>query len=124
MSVNKLTLNFSKSNILLINHSSFNTRKVNSSYHTKWSTFFKIRGDVKYSSVMFDKNLFFDCHINKLGKNHQRAVGILAKAKPLLNTKALLLLYYDIFHSHIQYSITLWNSTYKTYLNKLSIFES
>ena len=65
---------------------------------------------------MLDKNFSFDCHINKLVKKLLRAVG---KAKPILDTRALLHLYYAIFHFHIQCCITSRSSTYETYLNKL-----
>ena len=73
---------------------------------------------------MFDKNLSFHWHINKLVKKLSRAIEILAKAKPFLNAKALLHLYYATFYSHMQYSITSWSSTYKTYLNKLSTLQN
>ena len=68
--VNKLTLNFLKSTTLLINPSGFNTRKVYSSYDTNWSTSFNlpILENARYLNLMFDKNLFFDIHINKLIK--------------------------------------------------------
>ena len=72
MNVNKLTLNFSKSNILLIILTGFDTEKVCLFYDTNWSTSFKllIVENTKYLVVMFDKNLSFDCHINKLLKNY------------------------------------------------------
>ena len=73
-------------------------------------------------SVTFDKYLSFDCHINNLiKKGHcDQLIRILAKVKPFLNTKALLNLYYAIFHSHLQYGLITWSSTFKTYLKKFS----
>ena len=60
----------------------------------------------------------------RTSKKPSRAVEILAKSKPFLNIKAFLHLDYAIFHSHIQYGITSWSSTYKTYLNKLSTLQN
>ena len=53
-----------------------------------------------------------------------QSVGILAKVKPFLNTKALLNLYYAIFHSHLQYGLITWSSTFKTYFEKLSTLQN
>ena len=44
--------------------------------------------------------------------------------KPYLNTKALLGLYYIIFHSHLLYGLITWSSTFKTYLKKLSTLQN
>ena len=70
MDVNNLILNFSKSKILLINSTGFNTEKVYLSFDTNWSTSFKtsIVENAKYLGVKLDKNLSFDCHINKVVK--------------------------------------------------------
>ena len=53
-----------------------------------------------------------------------QAVGILAKIKPFLNRKALLSLYYAIFHSNLHYGLITWGSTYKSYLKKLSVLQN
>ena len=57
-------------------------------------------------------------------KRLSRSVGILAKVKPFLNTKALLNLYYAIFHLHLQYGLITWSSTFKSYLKKLSTLQN
>ena len=40
------------------------------------------------------------------------------------NTKALLNLYYAVFHSHLQYGLITWSSTFKSYLKKLSTLQN
>ena len=70
----------------------------------------------KYLGVTFDNSLSFVLHINNSAKKLSRSIGILAKLKSYLNTKALLSLFYAIFHSHLQYGVITWSSTYKTYL--------
>ena len=79
---------------------------------------FLITKCAEYLGVTFDISLSFKLHIDKLTKKLSRSVGILAKLKPYLNSKALLSLYYAIFHSHLQYGLITWSSTFKTYLKK------
>lgn len=126
MNANKLTLNVSKSNILLINPKGNNGFNCNSSI-TMTSTIqteLSIVDKAKYLGVMFDDKLSFKSHISNLEKKLSRSVGILAKVKPFLNTKALLQLYYAIFHSHLNYGIIAWSSTYKSYFNKLGTLQN
>ena len=53
-----------------------------------------------------------------------RSIGILSKLKPYLSAKNFLSLYYTIFHSHLQYGLITWSSTFKTYLKKLSTLQN
>ena len=85
---------------------------------------FLITKCAKYLGVTFDNSLSFKLHIDKLTKKLSRSVGILAKLKPYLNSKALLSLYYTIFHSHLQCGLITWSSTFKTYLKKVSIIQN
>ena len=80
--------------------------------------------NAKYLGVTFDEPLSFDCHIKNLIKRLSRSVGILAKVKPFLNTKASLNLYYAIFHWHLQHGLLTWSSTFKSYLKKLSTLQN
>ena len=79
MIANKLTLNMSKSNVIIIN----------SNKNGKWSKNcynevlpIMIVKNAKYLCVTFDESLSFDCHIKNLIKRLSRSVGILAKVKP------------------------------------------
>ena len=113
MIANKLTLNMSKSNVIIIN-SNKNGKSSKNSY--KEVLLIMIVKIATYLGVAFDESLSSDCHIKNLIKRLSQSLGILAKVKPFLNTKALLNLYYAIFHSHLQYGlITCWSSTFKTY---------
>ena len=112
MIANKLTLNTSKSNVIIIN-SNKNGKSSKNCYNDVLPI--TIVKNAKYLGVTFDESLSFDCHIKNLIKKLSRSVGILAKVKPFLNTKALLNLYYAIFHSHQQYGLITWSSTFKSY---------
>ena len=116
MIANKLTLNMSKSNVIIIN-SNINGKSSKNCYNDVLPI--TIVKNAKYLGVTFDKSLSFDCPIKKLVTRLSRTVGILAKVKPFLNTKALLNLYYAIFHWHLQYGLITWSSTFKSYLKKV-----
>ena len=126
MIANKLTLSMSKSNVVLINAKNnkmcnlFTSEPLNNAVLPE----FLITKCAKYLGVTFDNSLSFKLHIDKLTKKLSRSVGILAKLKPYLNSKALLSLYYAIFHSHLQYGLITWSSTFKTYLKKVSILQN
>ena len=66
----------------------------------------------------------YNCHIKDLTKRLSRSARILAKVEPFLNTKALVNLYYVIFHSHLQYGLITCSSTFKSYLKKLSTLQN
>ena len=53
---------------------------------------------------------------NKLSKN----LGLLHKAKPFLNAKALTTLYFSFFHSYLTYGNIAWGSTNLTKLKKIA----
>ena len=54
------------------------------------------------------------------GKFSSRNVGILFKAKSLLNKKSLLSLYYSYIHSYIKCSSLSWGRTCRTNLKKIN----
>ena len=115
MIANKLTLNMSKSNVILINAKNNKMCSLLTSEPLDNAVLpeFLITKCAKYLGVTLDNSLSFKLHIDKLTKKLSLSVGILAKLKPYLNSKALLSLYYAIFHSHLQYGLITWSSTSK-----------
>ena len=119
MIANKLTLNLSKSNLILIQPKSRGHRTNSSLILSPFVSNLPSVSMSKYLGLIFDNSLSFEPHINNLARKLSKAVGILSKVKVYLNTSALCSLYYALFHCHIQYGIITWSSTYKTYLKKL-----
>ena len=74
---------------------------------------------IKFLGVLLDQHLTWKEHIklteNKIAKN----IGILYKARPYLDKRALLCLYYSYIHSYLNYIHTAWCNTNRTYLKKL-----
>ena len=74
---------------------------------------------IKFLGVLLDQHLMWKEHIklteNKIAQN----IGILYKAKPYLDKRSLLCLYYSYIHSYLNYANAVWCSTNRTYLKKL-----
>ena len=74
---------------------------------------------IKFLGVLLNQHLTWKKHIklteNKIAKN----MGTLYKARPYLDKRALLCLYYSYIHSYLNYANTAWCSTNRTYLKKL-----
>ena len=74
---------------------------------------------IKFLGVLLDQHLTWKEHIklteNKIAKN----IGILYKARPYLDKRALLCLYYSYIHSYLNYTNITWCSTNRIYLKKL-----
>ena len=116
MIANKLTLNMSKFNVIIIN-SNKNGKSSKNCYNDVLPI--TIVKNAKYLGVTFAESLSFDCHIKNSIKRLSRLVGILSKVKPFLNSKALLNLYHAFFHSHLQYGSITWSSTFKSSSRKM-----
>ena len=74
---------------------------------------------IKFLGVLLDENLTWKPHIeiikNKISKN----IGIMYKARCVLNTNCLKQLYFSFIHSYINYANVAWGSTHKSKLMAL-----
>ena len=78
----------------------------------------------KYSGIIYDNRLNFHEHIKTLKAKIARSVGILNELKFVLPSLALLKLYDSLIHSHFNYGLVVWGSTYPTHLNKLKLLHN
>ena len=119
VNANKLTINRSKSNYLIISPkcSSNQSNEVSLSYN---NVAIKQFDSVKYLGIHIDNHLTFEPHISLLSTKLSRSVGVLTRLKNILPSKALLQLYYAIVHPHLLYGLILWGSTNKSYIDKIS----
>ena len=67
---------------------------------------------IKFLGVLLDENLSWKTHIKYIENKISKNIGILFKARPFLNKKSLLSLYYLYIHSYINYGSVSWGSTY------------
>ena len=82
---------------------------------------YKIQNEelMKFLGVLLDQYLTWKEHIKFTEKEIAKSIGILYKARPYLDKRALLCLYYSYIHSYLHYASTASRSTNRTYLKKL-----
>ena len=75
---------------------------------------------IKFLGVLLDENLSWKTHIKYIENKISKNIGILFKARPFLNKKSLLSLYYSYIHSYVNYGSVSWGSTCRTNLKKIN----
>ena len=70
------------------------------------------------------ENLNFDIHLKFVERKIVYAVGILNKLKCYFPKKILFKLYHALIYPHLLYAISIWGSTYKSHLHKISILQN
>ena len=75
---------------------------------------------IKFLGVLLDENLSWKTHIKYIENKISKNIGILFKARPFLNKKSLLSLYYSYIHSYINYGSVSWGSTCRTNFKKIN----
>ena len=75
---------------------------------------------IKFLGVLLDENLSWKTHTKYIENKISKDIGILFKARPFLNKKSLLSLYYSYIHSYINYGSVSWGSTCRANLKKIN----
>ena len=109
--VNKLSVNFKKTNYMLISSSK---KKIHLNIHN-----IDRKSYIKYLGIYLDEHLQWEPQIqhvnNKLAKN----VGIINKLRNYLDFHMLKQLYYTLIYPYLNYGLASWGTAYKTRLNKI-----
>ena len=74
---------------------------------------------IKFLGVILDENLSWREHIRILENKISKNLGLLYKARTLLNENCLKSLYFSYIHSYLNYANIAWASTNKTCLKSL-----
>ena len=78
---------------------------------------------VKYLGVLIDSQLTFKNHIDELTKKISRAIGVLYKLRPYVNTKILTNVYYAIIYPFLLYGITIWGNASLNLITPIHILQ-
>ena len=70
-----------------------------------------------------DENLSWKFHINELPKKLSRTVGIFYKIRHFVPSDTLQIFYYSLFYSFLSYGISVWDFTFRSYFEKLSLVQ-
>ena len=120
MKANRLSISTSKTNFILFHSPKSKPRKTLN---------VKIDGNainevqsVKYLGVD-DSNLTWKPRISQLSLKLSKAVGVLSKIRYFVNSDVLVMLYYALIFSFLNYGIETWGLTYPSYLKPISIIQ-
>ena len=109
MRENKLSINFSKTEYMLISKkkekSEFNI-SINNNDITE-------KDHIRYLVVLLDNNLTWHYHIEKVRSKVVKGIWAIARLRNLVSTKVLLNVYYSLIFTHLNYSILAWGSAAK-----------
>ena len=75
---------------------------------------------IKFLGVLLDENLSWKTHIKYIENKISKNIGILFRARPFLNKKSLLSLYYSYIHSYMNHGKVSWWSTCRTNLKRIN----
>ena len=121
---NKLSLNIDKTKFTFFHKSSQNdnipivlpTLTIN-------DTIIKRDNTTKFLGILIDENLTWKPHIQYIENKISKNIGLLYKAKFLLNQKSLKSIYFSFIHSYLNYANVAWGNTHQTKLKKLVRFQ-
>ena len=122
LNANKISLNASKTEYIIFK----NPRK-----STDYDFRLFINGkrlhpstSIKYLGILLDSDLSWKSQINNVAAKLKRANGALAKIRHFVPTPVLRLVYYAIFHSHLQYCCQVWGQPNSVLLNRIGTLQN
>ena len=121
LQVNKLKLNVKKTHFMIF---SSGRRKID--YCQKLyicNDEIEVVKHTKFLGVIIDQNLKWENHISHIKKKVAKGLGIISKARKVLNLKALRALYYSFIYPYLDYCIEVWGSASKTRIDSLFLMQ-
>ena len=119
---NKLLINFSKTNFMIVKSPRKRDMAVNIKIESedRSSYLLKRKDRVKYLGVLLDDTVSFKHHISGyVASRISRSNGIIAKLRHFLTLSQMRQLYYSIIYPYISYAILAWGSAYKSHIKKI-----
>ena len=113
LSRNKLSLNFSKTNYMIINQQPLKTCQCNFKIALNGITINRAY-TVKYLGLFIDDNLKWKSQINCLSTQLAKCTALFYRLRNFVSRETLCMLYYSLVYSRIQYGITAWATANKT----------
>ena len=75
----------------------------------------------KYLGLYLDEKLSSSTHIQHLSLQLAKIPGLLYRLRSYVTNDTLLMLYFSLVYSRIQYGITLWGTSAKSYMRKINV---
>ena len=115
---NRLTLNATKSHYQI-----FSRNKVNDIHIMLQNTPVERRACVRYLGMYIDENIKWHSHIAHVVLIISRNLGIMGRAKYLLSSRELLLLYNTLVLPHLSYCAVIWGKNYDTNIKRITMLQ-
>ena len=78
---------------------------------------------VKFLGILLDSNLSWKFHFTELSKKLARTAGLFYKIRHYAAKDTLMLLYHELFALFLAYGISVWGSTFKTFIDPICILQ-
>ena len=119
--VNRLSINFSKTNFMIIKSQKKKDDQVNISVESADGTINALqrKQKIKYLGVLLDETISFNHHISYICTRIARNNGIISKLRHYLTLLQMKQIYYSLIYPYISYAILAWGSAYKTHIDKI-----
>ena len=118
-SVNKLSLNLSKTNYILFRNCSADT-DINICINT--INVARVQSS-KFLGIIIDENLNWKPHIQLVKSTLSKTLSIIYKASKLINYEGMLTLYCSLFLPYLTYCCAIWGNTYATNVNCIYVIQ-
>jgi len=79
--------------------------------------------ETKFLGVVLDNQMTFQSHINQVANKLSKGIGILCRARRLLCSNTLILLYNALIQPYLAYCIIIWGHTYKTHISRIHLLQ-
>ena len=117
---NKLSVNASKTNCMVLGTPHMTSVKVQNDLHIKLDgTLLERVKHTKFLGILIDECLTWKVHIDCISKTLSRNIGVMNKLKHFVPDRILHTLYCTLILPYLNYGILIWGNTCKTYLDKL-----
>ena len=116
---NKLSLNYSKSNYMIVNGNPRKTVDDNFKLILNNSALIRV-SSVKYLGLHIDEHPNWSVHLKHLSNQLSRYSGIFYRLRDFVNVETLCMLYYSFIYSRLQYGMSVWGTATKNYLSEIS----
>ena len=117
---NKLSLNYVKTNYMIINKQPRTKVDCEFNLHINDYTISRVN-KVEYLGVLLDDDLTWSSHTSHMSLQLARYSGLFYKLRPFASKETLSMLYYSLVYSRIHYGISAWGTASEVKLKQLRV---
>ena len=115
---NKLSLNVNKTHFLIFRSKGMAKPVLTESLQIN-GEIIKEEIKTKFLGVILDNKLCWSYHINYIKKKMAKGIGVICRARHLLNVKTLRTLYHSFVYPYINYATEVWGNAAESHLSSI-----